>query len=237
MKNEYLQGSLNPKLIRDNLRFQIEFARNHPDYFYPSGIMVFTGSQGEGKSLSAVQYIQKLTFAYPKAKLATNIEILGLNPLTEVIELEPLTLIQQLTDIENGEYGVIYFIEEMHLYFGSNDSRSLPIDLLAEISQQRKQRKHIIGTLQRFKKLALPLREQLHTAIICKNYFKLLQVNRLVYGDDSTESNGKVSAPTKGLYIWFHDPVLYSQYDTNKKFGKLSQAWKLNKKGGQSEWI
>lgn len=43
-----------------------------------SGLLVFCGGQGSGKTLSAVQYVKKLCEEYPRAVLVTNVDIKGL---------------------------------------------------------------------------------------------------------------------------------------------------------------
>ena len=60
--------------------------------------MVFSGFQGQGKTLSSVDYVRKLTWLYPRAIHCTNTEIKGINPLTHVEEYKG---IESLIDIEN----------------------------------------------------------------------------------------------------------------------------------------
>ena len=55
-----------------------------------------------------------------------------------------------LTNVNNGFLGVIYIIDEIHTYFNSLESKNIPMFVFTEISQQRKQRKLIIGTSQLF---------------------------------------------------------------------------------------
>ena len=74
----FLDGSLNPKNIYLTLKHKFLFARNNPDYFYPSGIWVFCGPQGSGKTLSAVQCLKRMCAEYPKAIVCTNLEIKGI---------------------------------------------------------------------------------------------------------------------------------------------------------------
>ena len=73
-----LDGSLNPKYLIETFKFRRKFAKDNPDYFYPQGLLIFCGSQGSGKTLSAVQYIKKLCIEYPRAILCTNTKINGL---------------------------------------------------------------------------------------------------------------------------------------------------------------
>ena len=116
MDTIFLNGSINPLNIFKILNYKRKFRKEHPLYFGQDGLLVFCGPQGSGKTLSAVQYIRELCDFYPKALLVTNTEIKGLNPYTRVIEYEG---IESITNIENGEEGVIYFIDEIHLEFNS----------------------------------------------------------------------------------------------------------------------
>lgn len=136
-----LDGSKNPLNLFRIRRYKRKFYKEHPEYFRPDGLLIFCGAQGEGKTLSAVDYVKKLSWQYPRVKICTNVEIKGLNPCCEVIEYEGL---QSLTSIENGYAGVIYLIDEIHLEFNSLESKNIPIEVMIEVSQQRKQRKQIV---------------------------------------------------------------------------------------------
>ena len=229
-----LRGSLNPKRIYDWIKYKLEFARNNPDYFYPSGLLVFCGMQGQGKTLSAVQYITKLSYAYPKAIIVTNTAISTLNPQSTVIEYDG---IRHLKEIENGKQGVIYFIDEIHLEFNSLESQNIDIEVMIEISQQRKQRKHIVGTSQVFGRMAKPLREQIHWAVLCANWFGFLQINKLIRGEESEEKDGKVKSKCRGLFVWLHSPKLYESYDTYAKMKRYSKEWKGRSRINDSKYI
>ena len=74
--------------------------------------------------------------------------------------------------INNAEYGVLFFIDEFHLELNSLESKNIDIDIITEISQQRKQRKHIVGTSQVFMRLAKPLREQIKQKMFYMFYFQ-----------------------------------------------------------------
>lgn len=217
-----LEGSLNPKHFINTLKYRSRFSKNHPDYFYPEGLLVFCGGQGSGKTLSAVQYVKNLCIEYPRAILVTNTKINGLPAHTAVVNYNG---IDSLTKYENGEFGVIYFIDEIHLEFNSLESKNIPIEVMIEISQQRKQRKHIIGTSQVYMRMAKPLREQIKNVIICKNFLKLLQFNRLVDGESAREENGKLKFDTVKYLLWFHNPELYASYDTYKKMKRYRKEW------------
>lgn len=220
---DYLSGSINPKNIIDTFKYRMKFSRDNLDYFHPEGLLVFCGSQGSGKTLSAVQYIKKLCIEYPRAILVTNTKISGLPAHTTVCDYRG---IESLTKHSNSIYGVIYFIDEIHLEFNSLESKNVPIEVMIEVSQQRKQRKHIVGTSQVYMRMAKPFREQIKNVVICKNFFNCIQFNRLIDGESSREEGGKLKFDTVKHFIWFHSPKLYNSYDTYAKMKRYSKEWK-----------
>lgn len=218
-----LDGSKNVLNFFKVMKYKKNFKKEHPGYFDPDGLLVFCGPQGSGKTLSAVQYVKDLTWLYPKVKLCTNVSIEGLNPCVEVIEYVGL---DSLTSIENGYDGVIFLIDEIHLEFNSLESKNIPIEVMVEVSQQRKQRKHIVGTSQQFLRLAKPLREQVKNLVLCRNIFGCVQINRLVDGTTIREDNGHVKMDIKKKSIWFHTPKLYDSYDIYAKMKRYRKDWK-----------
>lgn len=275
--SELLNGSINPFNIFKILKFRLDFAKEHPNYFIPEGLLVFCGSQGSGKTLSAVQYSSKCLEKYEKAIFCTNVEIkdfpinciyrirtiniqgidkniveyftLFSNQLVRRVTSyyqngEQISLIEDfdvigfngrivveyngldcLKEIENGEQGVVYLIDEIHLEFNSLESKNIPIEIMVEVSQQRKQRKHIIGTSQVYMRLAKPFREQIKNVVICRNFFKCIQWNKLIDGETSHEENGKLCFDTQKYIFWLHFPKLYKSYDTYKKMKRYRKEW------------
>lgn len=276
--SDLLNGSLNPFNIFKTIKFRVDFAKLHPDYFSPEGLLVFCGSQGSGKTLSAVQYSVKCLDRYEKAIFCTNVEVKDY-PINcyykrrsyiengiEKNEVEYYTLVSNLLvrrvtsyykdgeqtseienfdvigfngrivieyngldclkEIENGELGVVYLIDEIHLEFNSLESKNIPIEVMIEVSQQRKQRKHILGTSQVYMRMAKPFREQIKNVVTCRNFFKCIQWNRLIDGETSHEENGKLVFDTQKYILWFHSPKLYKLYDTYKKMKRYRKEWK-----------
>ena len=223
MRDSNLAGSHNVLDIFRVLRYRYQHFRDNPSELKCTGIRIFCGSQGSGKTLSAVQYIRNILELYPKCILVTNTEILGLPDSTTVIEYDGIDC---LKNVNNGTDGVLYFIDEIHLELNSLESKNIDIDVMVELSQQRKQRKHIVGTSQVYMRMAKPLREQVKDIILCKNYFGLVQVNTHINGFESYENNGKLVASVVGKYIWFHRPSLYESYDTYAKMKRYNNEWK-----------
>lgn len=219
---DLLEGSKNPFNFFRVKKYRRNFYKNNPSYFRPDGLIVFCGSQGTGKTLSAVNYVRELSFRYPKMILVTNVFVKGLNPLVKVIEY---TGIDCLTSVENGYNGVVYLIDEIHLEFNSLESKNIPIEVMIEISQQRKQRKHIIGTSQQFLRLAKPLREQVKNLVLCQNFLGCIQYNKLIDGSTIREDNGHIKMDVKKRSLWFHSPELYKSYDTYAKMKRYREDW------------
>lgn len=223
VSKDYLSGSKNPFNIISVAKHNLTFRKAHPEFFDPEGLLIFCGEQGSGKTLSGVQYVRKLCEAYPKAILCTNVHISGLPEKTQVIEYDGLDCIKNL---ENGYAGVIYFIDEIHLEFNSLESKNIDIEIMIEVAQQRKQRKHIVGTTQVYGRLAKPFREQIRNVVLCHNFFKVFQWNRLIDGSKSVEVDGKLVTETSRSFFWFHSPKLYDSYDTYAKMKRYRNEWK-----------
>lgn len=178
-----------------------------------TGIHIFCGPQGSGKSLSMIHYAKQIIKDHPKAIIVTNID-LQFDITNEVIKYSGFEDFK----IENGIYGVIYILDEIHLILNSLESKGTPLSVIVELSQQRKQRKLILGTSQVYGRMAKPLREQIKSCIICKNYFKVFQFNYLINAFETEEgSDGKLKFKKLKASFFFHSKEDYNNYDTYKK--------------------
>lgn len=248
--------NLNPVNIVRWIKYKIDFAKAHPHYFRADGLLMFTGAQGSGKTLSAVNYVYKLMERFPHCKLVTNLRLIDYPVITyenflelfvddtryldltndaDVAELIAETLMEfykdnnrvfpfisndSLMEYNNGEFGVIFLVDEIQLYAGSLESKNINPAVMTEISQQRKQRKHIVATSQVFGRVAKPLREQFSDVIYCRNILGVFQMNLLIdrdsmEGESSTETS--LTGKVKKKFYWFHTPEMYSRYDTYVK--------------------
>lgn len=217
-----MQGSHNILDVFRTKKYVRNYYRDNPDFFRPEGIIVFSAFQGEGKTLSSVDYVRNLTWLYPKAILCTNTKIEGICPLTSVREY---TGIDSLIDINNGIFGVIYYIDEIELEFNCLESKSIPAKAIREFAQARKQRKHIVGTSQFFLRVAKPLREQVKYVVFCKKILGCIQYNLLCDGMTLSEDKGKIHMKVLKKIWWFHTPKLYDSYDTYAKMKRYRKDW------------
>lgn len=178
-----------------------------------TGINVFCGPQGSGKSLSMIHYAEKIIKDHPKAIIVTNIEFNFECP-NEIREYSSFEDFK----IENGVYGVIYILDEIHLILNSLESKGVPLSVIVELSQQRKQRKLILGTSQVYSRMAKPLREQIKSCIICRNLFGIFQLNYMINAFETEEgSDGKLKVKKLKTSFFFHSRKDYMNYDTYKK--------------------
>lgn len=220
------QNYLNISIRPIDLVKTIDYKLKHPDPFPFSGIVIFSGGQGSGKTLSAVKMIKSILAAYPEAIFCSNIDIKGVSNKTYTYEG-----VSSLTDVNNGEKGVIYLIDEGHLEFNSLESKEISVDEMEQIAQQRKQRKMIVMTTQVFTRLAKAFREQVRWVIRCSCFLGVMQWNNLIDGwtiDDVSESvvMGKVVKRN----IFFHSPEMYDQYDTYCVIERHKEDWKKSGK-------
>lgn len=213
-------------------KYKKDFHKEHPEYFDPDGIMIFCGPQGAGKTLSAVQYVIKLAHRYPNMILVTNVQIS--EAVLNGISVFPYTGLHDLSKYNNGYAGVVFLIDEIQIEFNSLESKNIDPVVITEIAQQRKQRKHIVGTSQVFNRIAKPFREQFKYAVMCRCFFGYFQVNTLVRGEDChVGDDGQVITEKVKRYYWFHRSDVYAAYDTYAKIirsnsvgydGKLLQS-------------
>ena len=222
---KYTEGSKNPKNIIDTLYYKLMFARDNPDYFYPSGIWVYCGAQGSGKTLSLVQTLQKMCKDYPKALVCSNLEF-NFELENQVI---PFTDYEQITTLSNGVHGIIFVIDEIHTVWNSLESKDVPVSEMACFCQMRKDRRVILGTSQVYGRISKPIREQLQYIINCRNFFGLIQYNEVL---DPTQSldEGTVDCEKICNRIWFHSPSLYKSYDTLFKIKRPERKKKVGVK-------
>lgn len=210
-----MQGKKNIMYLFELIKYNYKFNRENPTYFNPDGLLVFVGGQGTGKTLSAVNYVYKLLELYPHAILVTNIDLKDYS--VDNKRVFRFNNAEDLKKYKNGKEGVIFLIDEIHLYFNSLESKNINMDVMTQIAQQRKQRIHIVATCQVFGRMAKPLREQFSNVVLCKCYLNFIQKNSLIDRDsiDGEESTGtNLSGKVVRNFFWFRRPSMFEKYDT-----------------------
>jgi len=254
-----------PKPLKDDID-----QRKDGEFFRPTGTQVYFGTQGSGKTLSAVKHAIDIKKVYSKSIVVSNLDLYWLKPIsisldkdqqnevnlastaklsdaltkqfldsnlkTAMQDLDPTTSYIQfssmddlsvvLTGVNNGFKGVLYLIDEIHTFMNSLDSKNIPMFVFTEISQQRKQRKVIIGTSQLFMRVAKPIREQCDNAIKCRTWFNLFTI-QTAYDGMTLEQNlsGALIGTKRRTGFFFHTRELRSSYDTYQKVVSSSEQY------------
>lgn len=138
--------------------------------FREYGFTFFVGRQGAGKTVSMVHYLEKMRVLYPNCMIITNFKFSDANYIMKDWN--------DLLNVRNGTDGIIFAIDEIQSEYSSAAWKSVPEDLLSEISQQRKQRVKIVATAQFYSRVAKPLREQANTVVACSTFKGRLTRNK-----------------------------------------------------------
>lgn len=209
---------LKPLLIRLFIDFPKSWARDiitsNPNYFPLNGLVLVCGKQGCGKTVTTTYILQELQKKYPLMKIATNYNYL--NQDKEINHWKDLVF------YNNGPYGVTCVLDEISTWFSSLQSKDFPPEMIQEISQQRKQRKMILGTSQVFSRVAKPIREQTNYIITPMTLFGCLTI--CIVKEPSLDDSANVKEfKFKKMFVFVHTNQLRNSYDTYKKIEKLSK--------------
>lgn len=176
-----------------------------PEFFRHQGCVIFTGRQGMGKSIGMVEYAMRMQQEYPLAKCISNIAYKYQND-----ELRHWT---QLVDYKNGKRGLIVIMDELQNWFSSNQSKNFPPEMLSVITQNRKNRRIILGTSQSFHLLAKSIRSQATEVRECMTIFGAITFVRR--REPILDATGDVVEwKNRGFYFFVHDKKLRDAYDT-----------------------
>lgn len=131
---------------------------------------------------------------------------------------------KDIVDSTNGEDGEIDAIDEIQNWFNSLQSKDFPVEMLQEVTQQRKQCKCIFGTSQVFMRIAKPLREQIDFIYIPHTFFGCFTVVKVVKPDVSQVEGSCEKFKFHKMFCFVHDDELRNSFDTYKKIQMLSES-------------
>lgn len=179
------------------------------------GIIMYTGKQGMGKTLTMTRDILNLRYQYPSLQVGTNY---GLNDEDFAIDDW-----RKLVDYNNGEYGVLCAIDECQNWFSSRVSKNFPPRMLATVTQNRKNRRVIMMTSHFFTNVSKPIRLHCTEVRSCRTFLKCFTVvtrfEPIMNGDGDLIKMRKL-----GRYCFVHNDELYHAYDTYRVIKNLSDA-------------
>lgn len=186
-----------------------------PDFFRPQGLVVFTGRQGNGKSIALMHYALELKDTYPLSKCISNTMF--------KYQDAPLKHWSQLINFKNEHKGVIVIMDELQNWFSSNQSKNFPPEMLSVITQNRKNRRVILGTAQNFYLLAKPIRSQCTEIRECMTLAGVITI--VIRREPVVDNDGDVKQlKYRGMYFFVHSPRLRDSYDTYAVVDTLSKS-------------
>ncbi len=147
------------------------------------GIWCFTGSQGNGKTLALMHTLRGMIEAFPDAIVVSDIALYG-------VPCFPYKGVSDFEKYNNGEKGIIYVLDEIQTLFSSLSSSKMPESQIAIWSQNRKNKRVILGTTQVFGRIAKPIREQTTFVIKCAKPIFNLYRYRVIDGDSFDKETG-----------------------------------------------
>lgn len=209
---------LNHKLI-DFIKIPFQFWKDrfeaNTDEFNECGLHLICGEQGSGKTLFATWLLFHYKKSFPKLKIKSNCCL--------SFEDEALNSANDLVFSNNGIYGEIDFIDEIQNWFNSLQSKDFPVEMLQEVSQQRKQHKCIYATSQLFDRVAKPIREQVsyvYRPITLFGCFTIVIKCKPKLNTDSMVEGYKFVK----LYAFLHTKEIRNSYDTYKKIEFMAKG-------------
>lgn len=176
---------------------------------FPLGMTVYKGLQGSGKSLSLCKDAFDIKHDFPNCVVFSNMFLNGIeyNFYSSVSDL-----IQAL-EFKNGDDGVLIIIDEAQNYF--NKKTGVPIEVMSQMCQNRKNRRCILMTSQIWEDLDVMLRKQVKTVVNCRKVFNV-QINTYHNGEELSfdKQSGEYVAPKKFTKIFKHNNEYYARYNT-----------------------
>lgn len=179
--SEFMEPEVGLKNIPDVIRAK-QFKSD--DGFPYGGLWMFSGAQGSGKTLLLMHLVREIHEQYPDAVIVSNISIYG-------IPCIPYRGIGDFDKYVNGSKGVIFIIDEIQSLFSSLESAKMPLSQVTVWSQNRKNRRLILGTTQRFSRAAKPVREQTTWHYECRRAFLCVFYRYRVLDAANYDDNGK----------------------------------------------
>lgn len=193
MANSFMEPPINLKGIFDTMA---ENTLKTDAGFQYAGLWIFSGAQGSGKTLLMMHLLKQVLEESPNAIVVSNISIYG-------IPSYPYTGIEDFEKYQNGKDGVIFVIDEIHTLFNSLESKNMPLSTMQVWCQNRKNRRLILGTSQRFNRVSKGVREQCTWNYECRRGIASLIYSYRVYDGSCYDEQGKYieEEPKRCFYV------------------------------------
>lgn len=196
-------------MIIDYYSFAQKYKRPAKNQF-PVGMIVYKGFQGSGKSLSETKDAFEIKKSFPNCVVFSNMILYGIayRFIASVADLKTAL------EYKNGSSGVLIVLDEAQSIF--NKKNGVPLEVMAQFCQNRKNRRLILMTTQIWEDLDVMLRKQIKTIVNCRCLFGKIQINTYHNGEQLSydKVSGEYVAPKRFTKIFKHNQKYYDRYDT-----------------------
>jgi ATP-dependent Clp protease ATP-binding subunit ClpX len=192
-----------------------DYLTRDPDYFKEYGVHIVAGEQGKGKTVAVVYMMMWLKKQYPRLEISTNMEYKH--------EDSAILDWKDMISNSNGIYGKILCIDELQNWFSSNQSKDFPVEMITELTQQRKDRKMILATSQVFTRVSKPIREQTYYLYQPFTIAGCLTIVPKFKVDIKADSGNPDKKRIRGLFYFVHNEELRESFDTYHKIERMAK--------------
>lgn len=201
--SNYLQPPINIKGVVPVLE---ELTLKNDKTFPYAGLWIFSGGQGSGKTLLMMHLLKMIHEEYPDALILSDISIFG-------IPCIPYTGIEDIEKYSNGSKGLIVVLDEIHTLFNSLESKNMPLSQMQIWCQNRKNKRLILATSQRFTRVGKPVREQANLNYECKKPLPFLYAYRVKDAQDY-DDNGNYIGDVENFNYYVPNVSVMRMYNT-----------------------
>lgn len=179
---------------------------------FPVGMVLFTGNQGAGKTLSQSRYVYQLQKNF-NAKVYSATDYKHADVIIEENEIAD----QILTPREDKP--TVFLLDEIQVLLDT-DSKDSQSKITKAIQQQRKRNTSIIGTLQVYLDIKPLYRRQVNFVVKCSK-FGPVQIERWMDGNTLSfdETQNKYVGQTVDIKIWKRHNKMFDLYNTYEVVG------------------
>lgn len=188
-----------------------DIASRDINFFNASGLIIFEGKQGSGKTISAVREASLLKARFPECKVYSNTDLIFQDG--GLVDWTPLT------QIDNGKYGMVFLLDEISIWFnnrawkGSGGKGGFPPEMLQVVTQNRKCKRLIIGTAQSAQLCDKQIRIQANYFVKCGTLLGCITYQ--VWRVPEWDSDGNLLKMRFKRFTWFvQSDFLRQCYDT-----------------------
>lgn len=165
--------------------------------------LCFCGKQGQGKTLSMVNFCYQLHKKYDFVPIRSNFGL----PFAHYFHD-----FEEIRGYKNPE-GSIWLADELGILCNSKTSKDFNSDILEIAAQNRKNHRLIMSTCQQYFQIHKDLRTQAYAIINVKSLFGILTINSFCDPSVDNDGNVKCGLPYK-ISFFLHTQKLYDLYDS-----------------------